>query len=250
MSAPAVSSPERSSPGDLHPDDQALARYSAISRGAILAVFLGLASALVLVSPIFVVVSLAAAATAVVALRQISFGGGQYSGRWPATIGLCLAMLFTGWGFTRQWTRQATLAEQARQFADGWLQLVREGKQQKAHQMTGPAGQRLNSDQSIAEFYKTDKEAGENLQSFFSREPLKSLLAMPATGAFRFQSVAEFSQHGFEDEVVLQYAYGDSGPGAKQQQFWITVNRQFDERTKLSGWRIGTVAEEAPSGNR
>jgi hypothetical protein len=209
-----------------------------------------LASALVLVSPILVVIPLAAAATAVVALRQIAMSSGQFSGRWPATIGLCLAMLFVGWGFTRQWTRQATLAGQAQQFADGWLQLVRDGKQQRADQMTRPAGGRLNSDQSIAEFYKNDKLAGESLQAFFSREPLKSFAAMPPTGAFRCQSVAEFSQNGFVDEVVLQYAYGDSEPDAKEQQLWITVNRQFDERTRLPGWRISRVAEESPSGNR
>src|SRR5262245_37373306 len=103
MSAPAVSPSQRSSPHGYHPDDQTLARYSAISRAALLALFLGLASALVLVSPLLVIVPLAAAAIAIVALRQIATSGGQYTGRWSATAGLCLAMLFAGWGLSRQW---------------------------------------------------------------------------------------------------------------------------------------------------
>lgn len=245
MSAPAVSSPDKSRPNGLHPDEQTLAQYSTVSRSAVLAAFLGLASPLVLVSPLLVVVPLAAAAVGAVALRRIATSGGQFSGRWPATIGLCLAALFLGWGLSRQWTRQAVLAREAEQFAEGWLQLVRQGKHQRAHQLTVPPDARLNSDASIAEFYQNNKEAGENLRDLFGREPLKSFLAMGPAGTLRLKSVAGHSQRGFSDEVVLQYALGKSASDAPLQSLWITVERMSGEN-RIPAWRISRADGEPP----
>jgi hypothetical protein len=246
MSAPAVSPPERLSPQRRHPDDETVARYSAVSRPAILALFLGLASALALVSPILVIVPLAAAATAVVALRQISSSGAQYSGRWSATVGLCLAMLFAGWGLSREWTRQARLQEQARQFAEEWLQLVRDGKLQRAHQYMNPPGARLSSDAAIAEFYRTDAEAGEVMKSLFANEPLKTLSSMRSNGSVEFRALAGQSRRGFSDDVILQYTVRKSD-SAEAVPLWITATRVVDSISKNPGWRIGRAMGEPPT---
>jgi len=245
MSAPAVSSPDKSRPDSLHPDEQTLADYSTVSRPAILAVFLGLASPLVLVSPLLVVVPLAAVAVAAVALRQIATSGGQFSGRWPVTIGLCLATMFMGWGLSRQWSRQSVLVREAEQFAEGWLQLVRQGKHQRAHQLTVPTDARLHSDQSIADFYQVNKEAGESLQAMFGREPLKSLSATGRAGTPQLKSMAGHSQRGFTDEIVLQYSFGKSAADQPEQSVFITVQRLAAEN-QPPDWRIGRADGEAP----
>jgi hypothetical protein len=246
MSAPAVSSTDPSSsdprqPDRLHPDDQTLAQYSAVSRPALLALFLGFASALVLVSPILLVIPLAAAVVAIVALRQIAAGNGQYTGRWLATAGISLAMLFLGWGISREWTRQAVLVRHAEQHANEWLQVVRDGKLQRAHQMTHPPFQRLHSDEAIAQFYNSNQDAGQQLQSFFADEPLKSFLAMPKNGTFRFVAMAEHSRHGFTDEVLLEYEYGDPSTDAEPRHLWIAAIRDGSDRTAPPSWRIGRV---------
>ncbi len=246
MSATAVSPPERSSPPGYHPDDETLARYSAVSRLAILALFMGLASALALASPILVIVPLAAAVIAIVALRQIATSGGQYTGHWSATAGLCLAMLFAGWGMSREWTRQGELHQHARKFAEGWLELVRAGKLQRAHQFTHSAGSRLNSDAAIAEFYQTNPEAGEMMKTLFTSEPLKSVTSMRDSGSVAFRSVAGKSKHGFTDSVTLQFAVRPSET-SDEMPMWVTVSRTADANAQHPSWQIGSVTGTPPN---
>jgi|GEM_PF-2520846 hypothetical protein len=246
MSAPAVLPPESLSPQRRHPDDDAIARYSAVSRPAILALFLGLASALALVSPILVIVPLAAAAAAVVALRQIAASGGQYSGRWAATIGLCLAMLFAGWGLSREWTRDARLQRQARQYAESWLQVVREGQIQRADQFTHSPHSRLSSDAAIAEFYKSNKEAAESMKALFSSEPIKTVSSMRSHGSIEFRAVASQSRHGFSDDVTLQFAVRPS-ESAEEMPLWITVTRTVGSVSTHPAWQIGRATGDPPA---
>jgi hypothetical protein len=246
MSAPVISAPERPRPDHLHPDDEALAQYSSVSRMAVLSVALGLVSALALVSPILVVVPLAAIATAVIALRQIALSQGRLMGTRPATVGLCLATLFLGWGLSREVTRNAVLTRQAQEFADGWLVLVRQGKLQRADQMTRPASSRLNGDEAIAEFYASDQEAGDTMKQMFSSEPLQSFVAQGSAATFQFQSVVERSSYGFLDNIVLQYSLSTSADG-KQAPLWISVERAGGPGGP-PGWRIGRAQGDPPAG--
>jgi hypothetical protein len=237
----------------LHPDDQTLASYSSISRWALIALALGAASPLVLVSPLLVIVPLAGVAAAIVALRGIRASDGQLLGRWPATIGLCLAVLFAGWGFSRQWTRQDTLIEHARGFVAGWLRICQEGKLQQADQLMRSADSRINSDAGIEDFYKTNKEAGEEIKTFFAREPMKSFLAAGKQSQFEL-SIAGQTRSGFSDEVVFRCDYrpradeapaGSSGPAAAGR-FWVSVVRDNMPGSVAPEWRISSVEEAEP----
>src|SRR3970040_1190307 len=86
----------------LRPDEQALVQYAAVSKAAPGALALGLASPLILVTPLLLLLPLAGIVVAAVALRRIATSEGQLTGYWPATIGLCLATLFLGWGASYQ----------------------------------------------------------------------------------------------------------------------------------------------------
>jgi len=154
--------------------------------------------------------------------------------------------MFLGWGLSRQWSRQAVLVHEAQQFAEGWLDLVRQGKQQRAHQMTVPADARLHSDQSIAEFYQSNKEVGESLQAMFGHEPLQSLSKMGGAGSLRLKSVAGHWQRGFTDEIVLQYWIGTHAADKPEQSLWITVQRVGAEN-QPPDWRIGRADGEPPA---
>ncbi len=247
MSAPAISSSDKPRPDHLHPDDAALDQYASVSRAAVLSVALGVASALALVSPILVVMPLAAIATAVAALRQIAASEGRLLGTWPATVGLCLATLFLGWGLSREFTRDAELTRRAQEFADAWLNLVREGKLQRADQMRRPASSRLNSDASIAEYYATDKEAGDEMKATFGRDPLQSFAAIGLAAGFQFQSVANRSRYGFSDDIILRYSLDQSADGSSQAPLWISVERAGGPGGQ-PGWRISRADGEPPVG--
>jgi hypothetical protein len=234
----------------LHPDEQTLAEYSAVSRSAVLALCLGLASPLVLISPLLVLVPLAAVTAAIVALRGIQASGGQLLGRWPATLGLCLAVLFSGWGFSRQWTRQTLLSEHAEQFVNGWLRICQEGKLQMADQLMQPPSARLHSDEAIAEFYRTNKEAEVGIDSFFSREPMKTFLAVGKNSRVEL-SIAGRSQNGYSDDVVFRCDYrpredADQADKAASGTFWVSVTREDMPESAAPGWKISRVDASAP----
>jgi hypothetical protein len=232
-------------PDELHPDDGQLAGYVAISRSAVAALALGVASPLILASPLLFVVPLAGVVLAAVALRGIAASEGQLKGRWLATIGLCLATLFLGWGVTRQFSRQARLVEGAERFAGGWLELVRQGKLQEADQLLRERLQRISSPDALAEHYTKDREAARNMQMFFDGEPLQSFRTLGAAGSFRFNSLAGQSRSNEGDELVLKYDF-DGGDGSSQRSLWITVARTYDARRGTSDWIVRRVEARAP----
>jgi hypothetical protein len=245
MSASALSTTDKPHSDHFHPDDEVLAQYASVSRASVLALVLGLASALALVSALLVVVPLAAIATAAVALRQIATSEGRLLGTWPATAGLCLATLFLGWGLSREFTREAELAQQAQEFADGWLLLVRDGQLQKADQMTRTAASRLHDDAAIAEFYASDKEAGDAVRAMYGRDLMQGFAGAGPAARFQLASVVHHQRLGFTDEITLTYTLTPiEGP---PRTLWLTVERSIDPMNKLPGWRINRADGEPPA---
>lgn len=246
MSAPAITRADDPRSSHVHPDDETLAQYASVSRTAVLAVMLGLVSALVLIHPILLVVPLAAIATAVVALRQIATSEGRLLGTWPATAGLCLAALFLGWGLSRQITREGELSRQAQVFANGWLELTRQGKLQRAHQFTLASASRLHSDDSIAEFYAANQDAGDVMKQMFASEPLKTFTGLGPAASFQLQAVAGHSQYGFADDVLLRYSLDQTADGSRKAPLWITVRRTIDPSNGQPDWLISRAEGEPP----
>jgi hypothetical protein len=242
-----MTSPDRSAPDHLHPDDEALAQYASVSRWAVLAVALGLVSSLVLVSPVLVVLPLAAIVVAVLAMRQIAASEGRLLGHVPATVGLCLATLFMGWGLSRQFTREAELTRQAQQFAEGWLILVRQGKLQEADQLVRTPDERLHDRAAIAEFYATNQEASDSMKAIFNSDRIKGYTAAGPSATFELVSVDGRTQQGYTDNVVLRYSLGGASSG-ERKPLWITVQRMIDPVNKLPGWRIHRADSEPPTG--
>ena len=227
----------------LRPDEQALVQYAPISKAALGALALGLASPLILVTPLLLLVPLAGIAVAAVALRRIATSEGQLSGYWPATIGLCLATLFLGWGASYQLTRQAALADQAERMADGWLRLVAEGKLQEADQLMQAGSDRARTKEEMMERYKSDREVNENLQAFFSREPMKSFRAAGPQVEFAASRVAAVSRHGELDEIVLEYRY--SAAGEAPRTMFVSVQRTA-RGERPADWQLRGADESLP----
>src|SRR5688572_30400891 len=228
----------------LLPEEQALVHYSAVSKTAICALALGLAAPLFLASPLLIVVPLAALAVAVVALRQIAASEGELKGTWLATIGLCLATLFLGWGMTHQIARTAVLAREAQRFAEAWLDLVREGKIQQADQLMRDAAARPRTEEELTEYYRTDREASENLQMFFGREPMKGFREAGAQVTYSLRRIAAQSRYSQSDEIVLEYAY-DAGRGEGPRTMWISVSRQHNGRK--ADWKVRSAEAFLPA---
>lgn len=241
MSVPSPSTTEH-----FHPDEQPLKEYSSISWLAVLSLGLGIASALTLVSPALAIVPVLTAGAAFIALRQIAASEGQLTGRWPATVGLCLAMVFLGWGITRQSTRQAALLAEAERAVDAWLELVRDGKLYEAHQRMRSADSRVKGDQAIKDYYASDSEAKEHMDGTFASEPISSFRAIGRDVEFHNEGVVVTTHNGYVDDVMMRYDYVDPRT-SDTRSMWITATRAWNPTTQRASWYVNHAESTLPA---
>jgi hypothetical protein len=245
MSAPTVASTE-----PHLPDEKPVAQYRSISLAAVVAGGLGLASAVVLLSPILVPLAIAAIVTAVIALRRIAASGGQLVGRGTAVAGLCLATLFAAWGTARYFSRQTELETHARRTVDVWLALMQEGKLREAYQFRQPAAARISSPEAMAEHYVKNDEAAQELKVFRDDILTKELHSQGAAAEVRFESATASPRYGLSDQLVLKYSYQrPASEGGGRQPVWIFVKRQIDQATQRPDWEI-TATQLFPPRNQ
>jgi len=102
-------------------------QYRSLSSLAVVAFLLGISSVLTFVSPLMVVVPLAAVATALLALKGIAASEGGLSGAKLARYGLVLAIVCGVAAFARVKVRDVLLQRQAASVARLWLSLAAEG---------------------------------------------------------------------------------------------------------------------------
>ncbi len=111
-----------------HFDADELGQYRSLSSLAVVSVVLGAFSALTFASPMLIVVPLAAAGTALLALRSIATSGGGLSGTRLALVGLTLAVMFGVAAFARVVVRDSLLERQVDQVCQQWLGLASDGQ--------------------------------------------------------------------------------------------------------------------------
>src|SRR5262245_55533638 len=100
------------------PDEKPLAEYRSVAPLAVLAVGLGIASSLILTTPLLAPLAVAGIVVGIAASRSIRASGDQLAGRSVAVAGLCLATFFLGIGLTRHLARQSVLEQKGREMAD------------------------------------------------------------------------------------------------------------------------------------
>jgi hypothetical protein len=212
-------------PPTLNSHEQALAQYRSISKLSLVALGLGLASALVLVNPLLAPVPLLAVAVAVLSLRGIRLSGGQVVGRVPAIAGLCLATFFLGWGISARFSRAWTVESHARQLAEGWLKMIAEGDLEQADQLRKPSHNRMRSDDSRQEFYRRNPDALAEMSKYFATPTFRDFIAQGEEVKYRFDALTAVEQSTLYDRLVLRYTFDDAR--SERRPIWITVRRQI-----------------------
>jgi hypothetical protein len=233
----------------LWPDEQPLEQYRSIAPLAIVTVGLGVASALILTTPLLAPLPVAAIVAGIAALRSIQSSGGQLAGRAPAIAGLCLATFFLGFGLSRHLARQSALEQRGREMADVFLRLLQEGKSQEAHQFRLSPSLRITAPEAIAEHYEKNVEAAKELQTFASSTGIKDLIVRGREADVQFVGVSSASRDGQTDMLVLKYSYVPAGEQAERQFLWLHINRKYDESTKRHEWEIGGIQNTPPMGS-
>jgi hypothetical protein len=127
--------------------------YRPLNRCAVATFVLGLLSPISLAHPGLIVLPLVAIVLGVTALRQMQAAEVKQSGRALAVVGFYLAILFGTWTGIHQFTRSDRLSKQAREFAEQWLFLLRDGKTYEAHQLVMRQRERVVPGTSLDQHY-------------------------------------------------------------------------------------------------
>lgn len=235
-------------PDVFRSDEQPLAHYRSVAPLAVVAVVLGLASSLILTTPLLAPLPVAALVVGIAALRSISRSGDQLAGRPVAIAGLCLATFFLGLGLTRHLARQTELEQNGRQMADIFVKLLQDGKPQAAHQFRQSPSVRITAPAAIAEHYEKNAEAVQELKTFMTSAGVKDLIARGPEADARFESVSSASRDGQSDLLVLKYSYSPATTPADRQFVWVHINRRYDDATKNHQWEVAGIQTTPPTG--
>lgn len=233
---------------DHHPaltasDEADLVEYGAVCPLAIAALLLGLASWLASTYLLLLIVPLLAVLVSAAALRRIARSEGALIGRPVALAGLALALLFASLAVGGTLSRQWIAKRQAEAFAQSWLDMVRDGQLQRAHQLHLAAERRQRSDVSLARHYAESTEAQGELDAFYETSPLKEIVAAPPEARFHRRAT-----HMIIDAKTLHFAiHYDAENAGKLKTFVLVPLREPSASGGL--WRMEDVAPPAKDAN-
>jgi len=235
-------------PTPLRSDEQPLAGYRTIAPLSLAAVGLGIASALILTTPLLAPLPVGGIIVAIIALRAIRLSGGQLAGQWAAIGGLCLSTFFLGLGLSQHLSRQAVLEQRALEMGDLFVRLLQEGKSREAHQFRQHPSSRISAPEALAEHYEKNPEAAKELQGFVVSPGVKDLIVRGNDADVRFEEITSNIHDGQSDMLVLKFSYRPPGVNQQRQGLWVHINRRFDESTKRPQWEVSGVGTTPPPG--
>jgi hypothetical protein len=212
------------------------------SRLAIATFILSLASPLAIVHSVFwpmvfLLLIFAIASVWLVCSQAPLVRGGLFS-----ILAMCFCLFFLSMAIARYASNQKHLSSEARAFADRWLQLVKEGKLNEAHQFSLLPDLREPPEIPLEDAYEFNALARNNRDSFFLQMPIKFLANDPENCTFRFvQFVGRDTDENFES-IRMRYAlrYLDLGT-PREMNFTIFVSRYRNPRFEDHRWMVRSV---------
>lgn len=227
--------------------ERPVAEYRSIAPMAFVSVGLGLASALLLVSPLLAPLPAGGIAAAFAALAGIRKAKGEQSGVGIALAGLALSAFFLSFGLTRHLGRQGTLEQRGREMAGVFLDLIMDGRLKEAHQFRQSPNARITSPEALAEHYEKNKEAANELESFQNTAAVKELLRSGKQADVQFENIHSATRDGQSDMLVLKYSFLPAANG-ERKPLWVYINRRYDDGSKRHQWDISGVQNTPPFG--
>lgn len=166
-------------------------------------------------------------------------------GRKAAWLGILLAAFFLTWAATSHYVHEAWLVNHARQYADSWLELLKEQKLKEAHQLHVSRGKRAEAGSSLEEFYRKQRYAQSDYESFYDKEPLKELVQFAPHAEFIFDSSRDRVSDVHTERVVLRYLarYEEQGK-TREMPLRVLMLRTIDLSTGDYYWEVEGVAGE------
>ncbi len=210
---------------------------------AVLTLVLGLLSFVALFHLWFVVVPLLTLAFGVSALRSLA-ANPEKIGDKAVMFGMVLAMFFGTWASVHYWSRQHYLLGIARNYADDWVELVRQKKKYEAYELHLSKYERAPKEESFEEFIRKEPRAQRNLDAFFGSEALRTILSLSGDVRIEFDRRTDYATTPHSDTVVLRYVatYEDKGR-QRELPFLVVMKRDLDRGSGDYCWRVFSVGK-------
>lgn len=238
----------------LHDDVAAVAQYRSVSKLAVFALLLGVASLLALLSPSLIFLALFGVIISPLALRRVAASEGELIGRWVAIVGLVLSLAVGAGLIAQRATVERLVAEQATPWAQAWCDLVVAGKHEIALELTRPVAVRRPLDETLIDFYTTDETARQALETFKSEDVVKLLSALESASQLEFGEVVAVVADSDGGYQVLQSATllppstnqgndstsGDESDAAEGVDFQVQLKRTSAASRIPGAWLVSS----------
>jgi hypothetical protein len=233
-------------------DDSPLNEYRPVSRVAVVALALGLASAVAFLHPVLFIVPVVAVVTSLLALRQTSDPGNGLVGRGLGQVGLAMAIVLGGSGATFYFARLYFVAREAHAVSDQWFELLARGKPHMAHQLTVEPARRLPLNNRLWDFYRNNESLQASLRTFVEEPATRALLWLGPDATVRLLRTESLSSKRRNQTVTQIYSVtfpDDDKKGRKSFFVRVTLKRETDRDSGITGWRvISTSGPIRPAG--
>jgi hypothetical protein len=217
--------------------------YQVVNGWSVVALILAVLSISSLVLPLLLVFSLLAIIISLVALSKVQREPHLFMGRRLAILSLVIAVIVGGWTLSRRYFFNARMFAAAESNVDNWFQLIKEGKQEEAHQLTLLAGMRTSGRMTLQEYYQNEKRVRQEMQTFFSEAPMQQIIKLGENWSARWianRIIRITDENGLLVFQRFEIHYTQDGrPVTLPVE--IKSSRKLDKYTRASHWTVLTV---------
>ena len=222
--------------------DEEVTRYRAVSSLALAGLLAGLLSPLAMWTAVLWLVPLAAVAVSGLALRRIAIRWPELAGRPAAWAGLFLGTTFLVAAPVDDFLYRYYVRQQARQFAEIWIDAVRNGEVLRAHHLMLDPRQRHPLDSNLAVYYRQNEKWRRMLNLWRNEPTMRTLFALGPKAEIRFYETAA------EGADFAQLTYAVTYPDEEQElktknakkTFFITLlmQRSIETGSRRANWTL------------
>lgn len=216
-----------------------IGEYRSFNPAAALSFILGLASIFALASYMsWIVPALGLCVGALglwLANRRESMGG-----RGLAWAGIFLSLLFVSMAASRFVVERRVLYREAQVIGQGWLELVKAGEDEIAHQAMIHPARRQARGFSVDEYYEMDQDAMTAKDGVFNSSPAQDIVALGPDAQIKL--IKNISQ-----DIDLKYGklifqtYRVEAAGKKPVDATLVIARTYKEELKRASWIIADI---------
>jgi hypothetical protein len=141
--------------------------------------------------------------------------------------------------------QQVVIPRHVRPFADYWLNLLREGRIQEAHQWTVPPAYRVPAQVDLNEFYESDSDAKGDLEVFLEDKVIRALARLGRAASPRFVRTVEVDGNGKQSRTILDYEVTSSDSSVEPFDVRMIIQRTLDPSDRSVQWRVVEIYSRA-----